>query len=828
MKNTSLKCMNRAISFMVAFAVFAGSQIQLVFAENSSDAYKIEVVLAPTVDKLYTPQDGMIPFQQNGKLGWLNENFEEVIPAEYESEYSGSSTPSKFSEGFAVVRRGGYAGMIDKAGTVVIPFEYDNISSFHNGFAVVYKGRYKGLVDTAGNIVVPVEYDDIKDFSDGRAVVSKWDENSNRVVRGAVNESGELVVPMEYNACDSFQDGFSIVSKPGEYQRNEGVIDRDGTVLLPLEYSGIRRAGKGVIASKTTEGETRKSYWLIENGEAVCAGEYYEIDTSFTNGLMGVREQDGSWGFIDIEGNLVAPAIYEEATAFNEKLICVKQDGLWGFIDAAGNAITPAIYEEVWGASRNLTAAKQGGKWGFIDESGNLIVPAVYDAVMVFSEGLACVQQNGKWGYIDTAGEVAIPFEFDDNINTYNYSSSFRNGFANITKDGNRVTIDKSGEIKFPFYLDIFERERLQRDGVTCVTQEGSCAIINENGELLTGFWFLSVEDFHDGYAFFTDFEGDYGIVSQSGEVTAQDVTWSPVYNTYSLHGSANEVLAKKETRVTYFSEGLAAVRVDDKWGYINPAGEFVIAPQFDTATENLGYGHHGERPGGENFSEEGYAKVHMDGRWCIIDRYGNFMLDDFYDPIQSNTNYYICKNENGDIKILTKNCHTVVYGANGTLMDTNGNAILQYDNSIDFYKDNLFTYKLNGKTGLFSISQKALQGEEEICVYCDGQLVEFDQPPILVNDRVLVPIRAIFEAMGAEIIWEADTKTVIAKKGDNMLSLQVGSETMTKNGQAITLDVSPQIVHDRTLVPVRAVSEGLNADVQWDEESRTVTIVSL
>ena len=760
MKNTVLKCINRAIVFMTAFSVFAGSQIQFVFAADSSDAYKTEVVLAPTVDEIYDPQDGMIPFRQGEKFGWFNENFQEVIPAEYESIYSSSSIPPEFSEGYAVARRGEYFGAIDKAGNVVVPFEYDSIHSFYNGFALVKKGGCRGLIDQEGNIVVPIEYTYVDRFSEGRAVVSKQEEN-NWGLYGAVNESGELVVPIEYKSFSSFQNGFAIVEKRVGYNRNKGVIDRDGDILVPLEYDEVKRAGKGVIASKEMDGETRKSYWLMENGEAVCTGEYYDINPSSMDEIIGVQQQ-------------------------------------------------------------------QDGKWGFIDESGNLIAPAVYDAVMVFSEGLACVKQNGKWGYIDTTGEVVIPFEFDDNTNSYKYSSRFRNGYANIIKDGQGVTIDKSGEIKFPFCLSESELERLQRDGATYVTQEDGCAIINENGELLTGFWFSSVEDFHDGYAFFTDFEGDYGIVSQTGEVTAQDVTWSPAYNSYRLSWSANDMLGRRVTRVTSFCEGLAAVRIEDKWGYINPAGEFVIAPQFDTATEDLGYGFHGERPGGENFSEEGYAKVHMDGRWCIIDRYGNFMLDDFYDSIQANTNYYICKNENGDVKILTKNCHTVVYGANGTLMDTNGNAILQYDNSIDFYKDNLFTYKLNGKTGVFSINQRALQREEDICVYCDGQPVEFDQPPIMVNDRVLVPMRAIFEAMGAEVIWEADTKTVIAKKGDIMLSLQVGSDTMTKNDQVIPLDVSPQLVHDRTLVPVRAVSEGLNADVQWDEESRTVTIVSL
>lgn len=113
------------------------------------------------------------------------------------------------------------------------------------------------------------------------------------------------------------------------------------------------------------------------------------------------------------------------------------------------------------------------------------------------------------------------------------------------------------------------------------------------------------------------------------------------------------------------------------------------------------------------------------------------------------------------------------------------------------------------------------------IAVLCNGSFVQFDQPPVLENDRVLVPMRAIFEALGAEVSWDESTQTVAAVKDGTTITLQIGSCTMTKNGEAIELDVAPKLVGGRTLVPVRAVSEGLGANVEWNEETRTVTVTT-
>jgi uncharacterized protein YkwD len=114
-----------------------------------------------------------------------------------------------------------------------------------------------------------------------------------------------------------------------------------------------------------------------------------------------------------------------------------------------------------------------------------------------------------------------------------------------------------------------------------------------------------------------------------------------------------------------------------------------------------------------------------------------------------------------------------------------------------------------------------------DISVTIDGTPVVFDVPPTIVENRTLVPVRAIFEALGIEISWDDRTKTVSAFKGDTTITLPVGKNIAYKNGMQIQMDVPPIIIDGRTLVPVRFISENLGLLVNWDGSSRTVSITS-
>ena len=118
---------------------------------------------------------------------------------------------------------------------------------------------------------------------------------------------------------------------------------------------------------------------------------------------------------------------------------------------------------------------------------------------------------------------------------------------------------------------------------------------------------------------------------------------------------------------------------------------------------------------------------------------------------------------------------------------------------------------------------------ENDITVLVDGNKVEFDQPPIIENDRTLVPMRAIFEVLGSSVNYYdyGESKTVYASRGLKSVFFEIGSDEMYIDGDAVTIDVPAKIVNSRTLVPLRAVSEALDTVVEWIESDRAVIIES-
>lgn len=132
-----------------------------------------------------------------------------------------------------------------------------------------------------------------------------------------------------------------------------------------------------------------------------------------------------------------------------------------------------------------------------------------------------------------------------------------------------------------------------------------------------------------------------------------------------------------------------------------------------------------------------------------------------------------------------------------------------------------------------------AMNGEEKkISVTVNGAQIEFeDQQPVIINERTLIPIRGVMEAMGKTVSWEAETSSVVVSDDTTTVKLAIGSNVMyqtvidSANNEAVSfevpLDTAPMLINDRTCLPVRAVAEAFMATVDWDGESQTVMIVT-
>ncbi|WP_082190908.1 L,D-transpeptidase family protein [Peribacillus loiseleuriae] len=124
-------------------------------------------------------------------------------------------------------------------------------------------------------------------------------------------------------------------------------------------------------------------------------------------------------------------------------------------------------------------------------------------------------------------------------------------------------------------------------------------------------------------------------------------------------------------------------------------------------------------------------------------------------------------------------------------------------------------------------VSTTDYQLKPPIKVIIDGKELAVNVHPFMDNNRVLVPMRSIFDEIGATVQWDSATKSITAIKNNHKIQLKINSKQATIDGQPQVLDVAPTIRQNTTFVPTRFVSEALGVAVQWDSKKSLITLTS-
>ncbi|WP_020616541.1 copper amine oxidase N-terminal domain-containing protein [Paenibacillus daejeonensis] len=111
--------------------------------------------------------------------------------------------------------------------------------------------------------------------------------------------------------------------------------------------------------------------------------------------------------------------------------------------------------------------------------------------------------------------------------------------------------------------------------------------------------------------------------------------------------------------------------------------------------------------------------------------------------------------------------------------------------------------------------------------ILLDGRILETEERPVNRNGSMLVPMRTIFEALGASVSYDAGTKRITGQYGEVEIVMGLNAKEASRNGETLVMSQPPALIDDRVYVPIRFVSEALGAEVEWDAERQAVQVYS-
>jgi hypothetical protein len=286
-------------------------------------------------------------------------------------------------------------------------------------------------------------------------------------------------------------------------------------------------------------------------------------------------------------------ATYQKDRRSDTALFRFEKDGHAGFIDAKGKIVIPPKFDIGWFSEEDfvegLSPARMGNNWGFIDGTGKWVIEPKYWRVQAFSEGLAAVTYplmgtGFPAAYIDKSGQAII--EFPKGVSE---AGPFSEGLAAVrmlgyTSVGKLGYVDRSGASVVPYQL---ADGGPFHEGLAAVIFDGKCYVEARDGSSRGTPPSVPATSSCGGVPSFITERCGEGFIDKTGKVVFR-------------FQSARE-----------FSEGLAAVEKDGKWGFIDPQGRFQEPPTFEAAGSY----------------KRGLAAAKRDGKWGYVDRAGTWII---------------------------------------------------------------------------------------------------------------------------------------------------------------------------------------------------------
>lgn len=483
-----------------------------------------------------------------------------------------------------------------------------------------------GLVNNeVGKLTTLVNLLDIRfrDFEEGAAVA--------RVVfvdgrQGLISKKGK-VVKKNQTYIGNFKDGLARFSQKGKLSvKLKGKKD----VLEPLEeYCRNLESSIALLSYTQTDRD------LYNEGNLWCQGcvwgyvdtlgneivqAQYDYARDFKSEIGIVRLAD-KWGVLGMDGKVLMPFASDNIGFLDnteDKILKISMNReRYGLIDTLGQVTVDLLYDELGEFVEDRLAVRKGNKWGFVDKYGREVIPCIFTKVNNFSQGYATVKLGTKWGLVDKLGDTQLPFEYGNLGNhseglvwfrgisgrgymdvegnvviepKFSQVDDFENGVASVKYNGQFGLIDTKGDyILRPKYVKI---SPFNKEGIAIAKRQANrikYEVIDRRGTVLTQHAYRDIQNYSEGYAA-VRLKDYYGFIDSQGKLV--------IDNVYS--------------KVSDFSDGLASVQLDGKCGYINKAGEVAIPFEFSKCLD----------------FQDGKAVVYNGYRKAgLIDQSGDFLI---------------------------------------------------------------------------------------------------------------------------------------------------------------------------------------------------------
>lgn len=325
------------------------------------------------------------------------------------------------------------AGLIDTNGREVVPCQYDAVDLPSEGRIAVVRGGLYGFTDLQGNLIIPTRYANASSFSEGRASVAVI-LDSFTVLCTYIDTLGTTLFEPIYQSALPYRDGYAAVYRydrwgiidrdehqmlPNIYEQistpdhgtffagdewGMALFDYSFHPLTPQHYLPITTVSDRRIG--VLRGD--KYGFLDLKGHEAIPCIYDEIGR-FHLGRAMVRLGD-RYGIIDTNGTLILPLQYHNSKqksglyTYRDSLALVEQNGQYGYVDLQGRLAIPFHFNGAFPFSQGLASVRVGSHWGYIDTHGDIYLPFIFDIASPFEHGRAEIIFNGDIRYIDRQG----------------------------------------------------------------------------------------------------------------------------------------------------------------------------------------------------------------------------------------------------------------------------------------------------------------------------------------------------------------------------------------------------------------------------------------